>query len=197
MSSFQMHRRLFLLAPLGVAACASAEPRYFRLAIPEGTPLPGPSLQVELRQARLARYLDRPEIFRGAGATRLVLAENARWAEPLEEMISRLLAAALTQRLPGSVVREERSALGGRLDLLASLDIARFEVAEDGAALLQGRFALRRPGEDNALADRGFEARGTAGAGTAEAVTAQGALLGQLADQMAAAIRALPAARRR
>jgi uncharacterized lipoprotein YmbA len=113
-------------------------------------------------------------------------------------MVTRLLAAAVTQRLPGSVVREERSALGGRLDLLASLDLARFEVEEDGAAVLEGRFALRRPGEETALLDRGFEARGTATApGTAGAVEAQGVLLGRLADEMAAAIRALPAPRRR
>ena len=72
---------------------------------------------IELRDVRLARYLDRPDPVRAAGGTRLMVEDGRRWAGPLDEMIAQVLSQDLEQRLPGSTVLRELGALAGEPEL--------------------------------------------------------------------------------
>jgi uncharacterized lipoprotein YmbA len=184
------------LLPL-LAGCASAEPDYYRLTAAPGRTQAVPPMRVELRQVALARYLDRREIVRAGASQRLDIRDEERWAEPIGDMVTRLLAENLGQRLPAALVVAERSAMGGDPDTLAEVDVTRFEADAAGQVVLEGRFQVRRLG--GRAATRNRQVRETValdGTGTDALARAMSLALGLLADRMAEALAELGAARR-
>ncbi len=101
--------RFYLSAPLEAVADAAG----------------GPSLG--LGPIRLAEYLDRPQIVTRRGAHRLALAEFDRWGEPLDESISRVLAANLGALLRTSRVQRHPWRDGRSIELKVELDVRRFD----------------------------------------------------------------------
>jgi uncharacterized protein len=176
------------LAPL--AACASDEPDYYRLAAVPGTPLPAPPRRIELRQAGLPRYLDRREIVRAGPSLRMEIREGERWAEPIADMVTRVLAENLAQRLPGATVFPEGSATARDPDTAAEADITRFEADAAGRVAISGRFSVRRLGTGrSAVEGRVEETVAMDGTGTDALARAMSTALGLFADRMAAAVR--------
>ncbi|TDH59211.1 membrane integrity-associated transporter subunit PqiC [Dankookia rubra] len=184
-------RRALLLAPLG--ACArSPDPALFTLAALPGEARPGGPKTVELRRPGLAGYLDRPEIVRAAGPYRVDLSGGARWAEPLGDMLGRVLAETLTQRLPGSTVFTEAGGLSADGDAVVEIDVQRFDADAEGRVTLLAQIAVRRPGNRRVGQTRAVRlevpARSTA---ITDIVAAMSATLGQLANTVAAMLRTL------
>lgn len=180
---------LLVLLPLG--DCVSAEPELYRLTAAPGRPRSAPPVRLELRDVRLARYLDRPGLVRAAGGTQLVVEDGQRWAGPLDDMITQVLSQDLEQRLPGSLVQRERSALAGEPALVAGVEIDRFEADAAGQAVLSARFTLRAADGGSALRDGRVEASvAPSGLGTNALVLALSQSLAHLADRM---VEALPA----
>ena len=184
-------RRALVLAPLG--ACArSPDPALFTLAAVPGEARPGGPKTVELRRPGLAGYLDRPEIVRATGPYRADLSGGARWAEPFGDMLGRVLAEDLTQRLPGSTVFTEAGGLSADGDAVVEIDVQRFDADAEGRVTLLAQAAVRRPGSRRVGQTRAVRlnvpARPTA---TADIVAAMSATLGQLADAVAAMLRAV------
>lgn len=180
-----------------LAACSSPEPDFYRLAAVPGTVRPVPRLRVELRQVALARYLDRSEIVRGGASLRLDIRSEERWAEPIGDMVTRVLAENLSQRLPQALVVPERSAMGGDPDTLAEADISRFEANGAGQVVLEGRFQVRRLG--GRAAERNRQVTETVpldGPGTEALARAMSVALGLFSDRMAEALAELGALRR-
>ncbi len=101
--------RFYLLAPLEASADAAG----------------GPSLG--LGPIRLAQYLDRPQIVTRRGTHLLALAEFDRWGEPLDESISRVLAANLSALLRTSRVQRHPWRDGRGIELRVELDVRRFD----------------------------------------------------------------------
>jgi uncharacterized lipoprotein YmbA len=174
-----------LLVLLPLAACASAKLEWYRLTAIPGRPLSARPRRIELRDVRLARYLDRPEIVRAAGGTRLVVEDGQRWASPLDEMITQVLSQDLEQRLPGSIVLRERGSLAGEPELVAGVEIDRFETDGAGQAVLSAKFTVRPAGNDSVLRDGRVEASvAPTGLGTNALVSALSESLARLADRM-------------
>lgn len=98
---------------------------------------------VAVLRVRIPHYLDRPEIVSRTGANALVIDEDARWAEPLDESVPRVLAESLSRRLPGMRVLVPQEARGRtvRYEYLVGLDA--FESDGAGNAVLRGRWHLR------------------------------------------------------
>ncbi|MCO6416543.1 PqiC family protein [Siccirubricoccus sp. KC 17139] len=184
-------RRLLGWAALSpfLSSCSSPEPDYYRLvAVPGGTRAARP-LRVELRQVGLARYLDRREIVRGGASVRLDIRDGERWAEPIGDMVTRVLAENLNQRLPGSLVVPEQNAVGGDPEVTAEADITRFEDDGTGRVVLEGRFQVRRLGGRAAGLNRQVaEVVPLPGSGTAALAQAMSTALGRLSDQMSEAL---------
>lgn len=180
------------IATLLLAGCASAEPDYFRLsALPPAAPAaPGRAPEViELRRPGLARYLDRSEIVRGGEGARVDVLSGQRWAEPLAEMLARVLAENLTLRLPGRTVFAESSALSLQAPLRAEADILRFEGGADGQVVLQAQLALR-PERGEARRGQAFQTRiPIQGTGTPALVAAMDRALAAMAEALAEMIR--------
>ncbi len=184
-------RRMLLLA--AVAGCTrSPDPTLYTLAPVPGEPLRGGPGTVELRRPGLAGYLDRPEIVRASGPYQVGIAGAERWAEPFGDMLGRVLAEDLTQRLPGSTVFTEAGGLSADGDAVVEIDVQRFDADAEGRVTLLAQAAVRRPGRRRVGQTRAVRLDVPARpAATADIVAAMSATLGQLADAVAAMLRAV------
>ncbi len=197
-----MKRRTVLtgLAPLGLAAfglplsgCTSPEPTYFTLAAVPGQPAPGGPKLIELQRPGLAGYLDRPGIVRADSAYQLRVAGTERWGEPLGDLIGRILAENLSQRMPGSSVFTSAGGISAQPDARVELDVQRFDADVSGNVVLLAQVAVSR-GRGAAASTRTVrQSLRPASPATRDLVAAMSTTLGGLADAVATMLRSLPA----
>lgn len=183
-----MRRREVLLAPLGLALarCASPDPAIYTLRAVPGPVQSGGPASVKLTRPGLAGYLDRSEIVRDSTANRLLLRGGERWGEPLGDMIGRVLAEDLSQRLAGTSVFTEAGAISADAAETVELDVQRFDLDVSGVVVLLAQVAVQ-PGHDSRQVithSLRLTAQPTANA-TPALVTAMSSVLGQLADALA------------
>ena len=177
-----------------LAGCSrSTDPRLYTLVARQGSATYPATGTLEVRRPSIAGYLDRREIVRSVLGERLELSSDANWAEPLDAMFGRVLAADLALRLPRSRVLTDLNTLGAVADTRLDLEVQRFEQGPDGV-VLQVLIALRR-GEQTVPV--GLEAitlqdRVTSHA-TEAVVAAMNGLLGELADRIARMVATPPA----
>ena len=158
----------------------------FTLQPVPGTPLPAASGQViELRRPGLAGYLDRPDIVLRDAGYQLSVNSQLRWAEPIGDMIGRVLTQDISQRLPSSTVFSETGAITADATLRVEVDIVRFDQGEDGRLTLVAEAALEAGRSHAPLRARHIVLQADAGAGAAGLVAAMSTLLGELADRVA------------
>lgn len=178
-------------------ACGSSPPSAFYALSPTpgDTPsppaLPAPAIGASARAIRLRRpsipsYLDRPEIVRRVAGDRLGLATDERWGGPLDEMIGRVLAQDVEERLPGSSVYVEDGAITADPDATVEVNVERFEEGDGGDLTLVAQVAVERGDAHRASAARSVRLVARAGASTAAQVAAMSNLLGRLAQEIAA-----------
>jgi uncharacterized lipoprotein YmbA len=200
-------RRLGALLPASLAAaalagCASPSPAYYRLSARSGASLPGRGRQVQLRRVGIPGYLDRPGLVRAREGGRLDVADVESWPEPFGDMVTRVLAEDLALRLPGDSVAAEGGALRIPANILAEVQIQRFEAGPDGVVELLAQAAVRPRNQDAAgsrtlrfrVPSDGAPGAGAKGPDAAGVVAAMDLALGQLADSLAGMIAAMPVA---
>ena len=183
-----MRRRALILAPmaLGLARCASPDPAVYTLRAVPGQTRPGGPPAIKLARPGLAGYLDRPEIVRDSAANRLQLRSGERWGEPLGDMIGRVLAEDLSQRLTGSSVFTEAGSISVDPAATIELDIQRFDLDAGGTVVLQAQVAVEAGRSHDPIGTRSIRLTlPPASDSTSDLVGAMSALLGQLADGIA------------
>ena len=191
-----MKRRALLLAPfiLGVARCASPDPAIYTLRAVPGQPLGGGPVAVKIARPGLAGYLDRPEIVRDSSVSRLTLNSGERWGEPLGDMVGRVLALDLAQRLPGSSVFTEAGTISVDAAATVELDIQRFDLGTDGSVILLAQLAVEQGRSHDPAYTRSLNFTvPTPDRGTPAVVAAMSQALGQLADAVSGMLRQLGA----
>jgi uncharacterized lipoprotein YmbA len=173
-----------------IAGCASAEPTVFALGPSDGIARPGGPAVVELRRPGLAGYLDRSDVVARVADYRVRVLTNERWGEPLGDMIGRVLAEDLTERMPGTTIFSEDGAITADPDAIVEVDILRFDAGAGGLVILQAQVAVESGRSHAAASSRSFtlSARPSAGS-TAAMAAAMSAVLGELADRMALLVR--------
>ena len=183
---------LSLPVVLTLWGCASPDPAVYTLRAVPGQPVGGGPVAIKLARPGLAGYLDRPEIVRDSSANRLQLNSGERWGEPLGDMIGRVLALDLSQRLPGSSVFTEAGTISVDPSATVELDVQRFDLDTDGTVVLLAQVAVEQGRSHDPSATRSLRltARPT-GPGTPELVAAESAALGQMADEIAGVLRGL------
>ncbi len=187
-----MRRRGLVLLPLALALaqCASADPAIYTLRAVPGAALGGGPMAIKVARPGLAGYLDRPEIVRDGTANRLSLNSGERWGEPLGDMVARVLALNLAQRLPGSSVFTEAGTISVDPSATAEFDIQRFDLDASGAVVLLVQVAVEQGRSHDPSATRSLRLTvQPASTGTPDVVAAMSASLGQLADQVASLLR--------
>ena len=179
-----------LLAGL-LAACASPNPRLYTLAVVPGAPVKGTGPgSIELLRPGLAGYLDRADIVRSDSNFELQTASLERWGEPLGDMIARVLAQDLSQRLPGTAVFTESGALSSDPDLKLEIDVQRFDLDGSGKLVLVAQAAVSRGRTHDQVATRSFRLTIAPASGTTrDQAAAMSQALGQVADTLAATVR--------
>lgn len=174
-----------LLAGCLLASCASPEPDIFALASLPGTTVTSAFSNIEVRQPGLAGYLDRSDIVRKLSDYQLSTNSQQRWAAPLGDMIGRVLAADLSQRLLGSSVYTETGAISADPGARVEVDIRRFDPDSSGTLVLEAAYAIEMGSGHRPLAARDVRLTAAAGVGAAQQVAAMSHLLAQLADRIA------------
>jgi uncharacterized protein len=185
---------LVLAAGAG-AACGSSPPSsFYALSAENGVAQPAPVRTIKLRRPGIAGYLDRPEIVRKIVDHRLGVDDADRWAAPLDEMLGRVLAQDVEQRLTGTVVFTEDGAITADADVTLELDVRRFDVSDGGEVSLVAEVAMTKGDTHTPLATRAVHLHEAPRASTTTAlVVAMSDLVGKLADEMAVLVMSRPA----
>jgi uncharacterized lipoprotein YmbA len=191
-----LSRRLVLLTLAALpAACTSPNPTLYVLAPVPGTPQADPPRAgrggarnpagpriVALRAISIPHYLERSQIVRSSEGYRMDVLANEWWGEPLDAMLSRILVQELNQRLPGSTVYGDSGAISTTPDVTVEINLQRFDLNRDGAALLAAQVAV----EGKTTVSRGVAFTVRPPDGTTQAlVAALSTATGQLADSVA------------
>jgi uncharacterized protein len=148
-----------IAAPALIGACSSSPPtRFYTLS--ETAPETHPASQlgagaVLIYRVTIPGEIDRPQLVRQMDANRLQIAEDDRWAAPLDEMIRRVLLDDLARRLPAS---PGGASAAGRQHAL-SVDIREFYGDANCNVTLRAAWTPKQAG-----ATAGATARATAGA---------------------------------
>jgi uncharacterized protein len=138
----KMHRRAMLLLVGLAAACTSPNPTLYTLAALPGTLQPGAPRLIELRGVAVARYLERSQIVRSSEDFRVEVSGREWWGEPLDAMLGRVLVQALSDRLPGSTVFAENSAISATPDSTVGINVQRLDTDHSGAVILLAQVAV-------------------------------------------------------
>ena len=142
-----MRRRVTLpLIAMIITGCGgSQQSRFYVLTenpVPASrTPTTSATRTIALGAVQLPAALDRPQMARRVGSDEISYAEYERWAEPLDEMVRRVLIVDLDSRLaPGMTLIENRAASPASLTI--SVDILRFDADATGLVKLDARWEM-------------------------------------------------------
>ena len=189
-------RRLALL-PLLLAGCTLLTPvrdasRFYTLAVRDASTAAaarGRAPSVVVGPVTIPAYLDRNEVAVRVSPTEIRYTPTERWAEPLAANFTTVLAEDLAAALGSDRVVPQSAAAGVTPDFSVEVVVVRFEAASDGSAQLTARWALRDRDRKIIVVRQTQHARQAATATTEGGVKALSAALGDLADEIAAAIR--------
>lgn len=187
----------FVLLSVAVGGCATSPPSQFYLM----TPLPeaeapreaalgqgGPVLGIG--PVKLPAYLDRPEVVTRASPNALTVAEFNRWAEPLADNFTRVLAMNLgvladTERV--SIYPWPRSV---PVDYQVAVDVDRFDAAANNQVVLIARWRVLAGEEGRPVrSSRTVVSEPVAMAGYEALAAAMSTSVATLSREIAAAIR--------
>jgi len=187
-------RPLPVLLTLTLAACASSPPtRFFALdaVAPAATSTQERAgAPVKIDAVHIPPALDRESMVRGESGNQLEISSQERWAGDLAEMIRRVLTQDLAARLPsGMVIAPESPAPPSARGVV--VDILTFQ-PRAGEVELDADWTLLEGTQSNPVLRRSLQLTAPAAASAQDQAAAMSALLGQLADRMAADIGRIP-----
>jgi uncharacterized lipoprotein YmbA len=140
-----------LLISLAVAIGCSSSPqsRFYTLSpdIPPGeASATSFAHSVSIGPVTVPEVVNRPQFVVSAGANRVVVLEQRRWAEPLKDALAEALAEYLGHDLGGARVTPfaQTASINAQFDV--AIDVQQFEMIEGQAAVLDVVWSIRRRG---------------------------------------------------
>ena len=137
----------------------------------------------------MSRYLNQPGLATQRGAQQIEIAKHRFWAEPLEEGIGKVLVRDISSRNSSLVVARQ---LGGRLDrsdCRLRLEFDKFQITDTAFVVARGRYWLTSQTLVQQDTQKEFDlAQQLSADGYANAVSQLRGLLGELSEQIVAAI---------
>jgi len=193
MSFHRCHWALALALVMGLTACSSSpNPTLYTIAPVQGAQQAAAPKIILLQQIGLERYLERSQIVRSSEDYRLDVMANDWWGEPLGAMLSRVLVAELSQRLPQSMVISEVGAVSAPANATITLNIQRLDEDAAGKLILRAQAGVIFKGRSEP-ALRNFEfAIQPPSSGTPGEVAAISTAVGNLADGLVSMLTARP-----
>jgi uncharacterized protein len=174
-----------------LSACASSPPTRF-FALDTASPSAAPTARdggtpVKIDAVHIPPALDRESMVRGESGNQLQISSQDRWAGDLGEMIRRVLTQNLSSRLPtGMVIAPDSPAPPSARGLV--VDILTFQPQAAGEVVLDADWTLVEGTQSNPVLRRSAHLTAPAAPSAQGEAAAMSALLGQLADGIAAEI---------
>ena len=190
------------LALAALAGCGLTQPTKFytlsTVTAPAKAPVPARGLVIGLGPLTVPPYLDRPDIVTRVGANGMRLGDFSQWAEPLEPLLTRIMAEDLYALLGAEDVIPIPQRGDLPLDRVVEVDVARFDADEAGDVRLDARWRVYR-GDQETLVASGRSLLTEQGAAVPDydaIVAAMSRAVGQLSAEIAAGIAAEPPIRK-
>jgi uncharacterized lipoprotein YmbA len=199
--------RLYLLRLAGVAlstclllssGCASSLTSHFYVLshLSAATPTvatTGLGLAIGVGPVELPDYLDRPQIVSRTSQNELTLAEFDRWAEPLKDNFTQVLAENLAVLLPSQRVVVYPWRRATPVDYQLVVKVIRFDLTVGGDSVLNTRWSvLSSDGRQTLLTRESSYTEHPAGDDYPAIVTALNQTLAAFSRDVAAALKGLP-----
>jgi len=190
---------LLVVPLLLMTGCARTLPAQFYVLSPmvqtvmeESTKKYTPGFLLAIGPVEIPEYLDRPQIITRANEHELMLAEFNKWAEPLDENISRVLKENLTNLLYADAFTVHPWRGPRSTDYRLSLDIIRFDGSLSESVSLVARWSIFGDGGRNLLLQKTSSYTEPVASPDYEAlVSAQSATLEELSREIADKIRTI------
>lgn len=186
-----------LIALLLLAACGkTVQPKYYLL-----TPVSGniagsvqKQLLISVGPVILPKYLDRSQIVTRRSGSELHLADGVRWAEPLQDNFSEVLAEDLRRRLQQARVTTFPAQHAANADYRVTVNVTRFDIDVRGNAVLTADWSIHDGNRASVIISKrtSYQANTSPASAYAEFVNALSDTVGQLGDDIAAAIAESP-----
>jgi len=142
-------RAVLCVAVLLAAACASSPPSHFytlssTAASGASAPVPASRLSVVVGPVAIPAIVDLPQMVVSTGPNQVTIDEFNRWASPLANNISRVVAENLVQLLGTPRVSQFQQSLAADGDYRVAIEVQSFESALGDAAALNAAWLVRR-----------------------------------------------------
>ena len=185
-----------LLAGCGSFSAQPDPSRFFTLSVlsqaeeSAGTrPATSPGISLGIGPVSLPGYLDRQEIVTRVAQNQVNLAENDRWAEPLEENFTRVLSQNVAAILRAERINAYPWPIDKKPVYQVDVEVLRFETNTAQQAQLSARWAVRNTGKKDLISYRETRLSRPAKARSTEAaVAALSEVLGDFSREIAQAI---------
>lgn len=192
---------LVLLAALaGCAGAPSPKTHYYALSVeaasagPEQSTPAAPATRTAVTRVGIPGMVDRPQIVSRTATNSVEIFDFHRWAEPLQEAIPRVIAGDLARQLgPGHFV-SAGILPGAPPAVRIAVDVQKFEATVGTGVAVEALWSVR-PGTGEARTGRSAVEEPAAESGHAGIVAAFSRALAAVAQDIAAAVSALPVIR--
>ncbi len=132
------------LAAFGAGCGSTPASRFYTLSAAATPAATSSNLSVAVGPVSVPAVVDRPQIVVSTSANQVALDEFNRWASPLQNNISRVVADNLVALLGTSRVTLFPQALSADADYRAAIEVQRFDSAPGAAATLDAVWTVRR-----------------------------------------------------
>src|SRR5882724_5874176 len=181
---------------LGLGACASTPSHFYvlnTLSASETMPATAAAQSpvIGVGPITLPKYLDRPQIVTRASRHQLALGEFDRWAEPLQDNISRVLAENLAFLIPTDHILLQGWPRSATLDYQVTVEVLQFDGWLGGESRLLARWSILDGAEHDLLNKMVHLHAPTGGQGYDAVVVAMNQMLETLSRDIATGIQRL------
>jgi uncharacterized lipoprotein YmbA len=126
------------------AGCAAPPSHFYTLTRTATSPAATSSLSVVVGPVSIPAIVDLPQIVLSTGPNQVSLDEFNRWASPLQNNISRVVAENLVAMLGTPRVSQFQQSLNADADYRVAIEVQSFESAPGEAATLNAVWIVRR-----------------------------------------------------
>jgi uncharacterized lipoprotein YmbA len=183
---------LLCVVALLVAACASAPPpKFYTLTRTPAPGAPPSTVSVMVGPVSIPSVVDQPQIVVSSSANQVTMDEFNRWASPLANNISRVVADNLADLLGTSRVSLFQQSLNVDADFRVAIEVQTFESAPGDAATMNAAWVVRRTRDGKFESGRTAVREATADKSYDALAAAHSRALAQLSQDIAAAVRTL------
>jgi hypothetical protein len=173
------------------AACASPPSRFYTLSPTAPSGAAASKLSVVVGPVSIPAIVDLPQIVVSAGPNQVSLDEFNRWASPLQNNISRVVAANLVVLLGTPRVSQFQQSLNADAEYRVAIEVQSFESAPGEAATLNAAWLVRRTRDGKTEAGRTTVREPANDKGYDALAAAHSRALGRMSQDIADAVRTL------